>query len=97
MRRKKLIFSLICILTLFFIFSFFFVEKNHSHECHTLDCEICEQILNCERKLNELKQTKPIFSMLNNFPILFFANIDFSSIKNFHICTLISLKIELLA
>lgn len=96
MRRKKLIFSLICILTLFFIFSFFFVEKNHSHECHTLDCEICEQVLIYEKKLGELKLHSTCISSFKTLSLIFNSIEDIDANSVFNNKTLITLKTELL-
>jgi hypothetical protein len=97
MRRKKLIFSFLLVLSLFFVFSFFFVEKNHSHECNTVNCEICEQILNYEKKINELKLTTSNFSHKNNLPKQFLSNQFLFNCEIFQVNTLISLKTKLLA
>ena len=97
MRRKKLIFGLICVLTLFFVFSFFFVEKNLSHECHhSVDCEICEQVLVCEKKLNEVLLDSLTNNNLEAPQLISETNDAIISDEQFITKTLISLNVELL-
>ena len=96
MRRKKLIFSLVCVLTLFFVFSFFFVEKNLSHECHSVECEVCEQVLICEKKINELILSSTDNNNLNSSEFISKTNNEFNLDYLFENQTLISLNIELL-
>lgn len=96
MRRKKLIFGLICILTLFFVFSFFFVEKNLTHKCHSVECEVCEQVFICEKKINELILSSQDNNILNTIQFISNTNNECDEGYIFENQTLISLNIELL-
>lgn len=96
MRRRKLIFGLICVFALFFVFSFFFVEKNLSHECHSVECEVCEQVLICEKKINELILSSTDNNNLNSSKFISKTNNEFNLDYLFENQTLISLNIELL-
>lgn len=54
MKRKKVAIVLAFLMIVFFAFSVFFIAHEADHECIGEECPICEQIVICEKTLEEL-------------------------------------------
>ena len=54
MKRKKVATILAVLLIVFFVFSIFFIAHEADHDCTGENCPICEQIVICEKTLEEL-------------------------------------------
>ena len=53
MKRNKVATILAVLLIVFFVVSIFFIAHESDHECIGEDCPICEQIVICEKTIEE--------------------------------------------
>lgn len=98
MTERTRIISAITVITVVFVllFSILYIAVETDHDCTGEDCPICEQIAICQQQLEQLSGgIAVIVTSLFAFFGLYVFSVKYVTVQK--LCTLITLKVKLLA
>lgn len=98
MTERTRIISAITAITVVFVllFSILYIAAEANHDCTGEDCPICEQIAICQQQLEQLSGgIAVIVTALFAFSGLYVFSVKYVTVQK--LCTLITLKVKLLA
>ena len=98
MTERTRIISAITVITVVFVllFSILYIAVEADHDCTGEDCPICEQIAICQQQLEQLSGgIAVIVTALFAFFGLYVFSVKYVTVQK--LCTLITLKVKLLA